>query len=71
MSGPTLGRDLAQGFCVFKEAGVSSKFHLYEFFSQKKKLRCLCGWERTMKTADISAVYKKFAEHCAQESVRS
>jgi hypothetical protein len=47
------------------------KFHLYEFFSEKKKLKCLCGWERTMKSTDISAVYKKFNEHCEQESVKA
>jgi hypothetical protein len=45
------------------------KTHLYEFKSDKKKLKCLCGWERTMKTSDITAVYKKFAEHRAQEAL--
>jgi hypothetical protein len=44
------------------------KIHLYEFKSDKKKLKCLCGWERTVKTADLPLVYKKFAEHCAQEA---
>lgn len=37
--------------------------HLFEFRSDKKKLKCLCGWERTLKTADIDAAYKKFEEH--------
>ena len=39
------------------------KMHLFEFKSEKKKLKCLCGWERTLKTADIDAAYKKFQEH--------
>jgi hypothetical protein len=38
---------------------------LYEFISKTKKLRCLCGWERTLKTADSVLIDKKFAEHCA------
>ena len=45
------------------------KFHLYEFISDKKKLKCLCGWERTMKTSELAEVYKKFEEHCAQEAL--
>ena len=45
------------------------KIHLYEFNSVKKKLKCLCGWERTIKPADMHLVYKKFAEHCAQEAL--
>lgn len=56
-----------EGF-VFKEDSMKS--HLYEFFSKGNKLKCLCGWERTMKKADLPAVYKKFAEHCAQEAAR-
>lgn len=45
------------------------KTHLFEFKSDKKKLKCLCGWERTMKTADLPTAYKKFAEHRAQEAL--
>jgi hypothetical protein len=45
------------------------KTHLYEFSSVNKKLKCLCGWERTLKTSDMPAVYKKFAEHRAQEAL--
>jgi hypothetical protein len=41
---------------------------LYEFKTDKKKLKCLCGWERTMKTTDAASIDKKFAEHRAQES---
>lgn len=40
--------------------------HLFEFRSDKKKLKCLCGWERTLKTADIEAAYEKFEEHRAE-----
>lgn len=40
------------------------KIHLFEFHAGKKKLKCLCGWERTLKTADSKAAYAKFTEHC-------
>lgn len=40
--------------------------HLFEFRSDKKKLKCLCGWERTLKSADIDAAYAKFEEHRAE-----
>lgn len=43
--------------------------HLYEFKSDKKKLKCLCGWERSVKTAEIPSTYEIFKEHCAQESL--
>lgn len=46
---------------------MSTKIHLYEFKSDKKKVRCLCGWERTVRTADIPTTYKMFKDHCAQE----
>ena len=39
------------------------KIHLYEFRSDKKKLKCLCGWERTLKTADPKLVHKTFTDH--------
>jgi hypothetical protein len=50
------------------EAGL--KTHLYEFISKTKKLKCLCGWERTLKTSDAEAVNKKFAQHRAEEAAR-
>lgn len=37
--------------------------HLFEFRSDKKKLKCACGWERGMKTADLEAAYERFREH--------
>ncbi len=37
--------------------------HLFEFRSDKRKLKCLCGWERTLKSTDIKAAYAKFEEH--------
>jgi hypothetical protein len=37
--------------------------HLFEFRSDKKKLKCVCGWERGLKTTDIEAAYAKFREH--------
>ena len=42
--------------------------HLYEFVSKTKKLKCLCGWERTLRTTDMALVYKKFEAHCAEVS---
>jgi hypothetical protein len=63
MSGPTLGRAKPRGFVFL---GGLLKTHLYEFVSKTKKLKCLCGWERTLKTADSEAISKKFAEHCAE-----
>jgi hypothetical protein len=44
------------------------KIHLYEFNSEKKKVKCLCGWERGVRKIDIPTVYKMFEEHCAQEA---
>jgi hypothetical protein len=41
------------------------KIHLYEFRSDKKKLKCLCGWERTLKTSDPKVVNKMFNDHRA------
>ena len=40
--------------------------HLFEFKSDKKKLKCICGWERTLKTADIRVAHEKFEEHRAE-----
>lgn len=37
--------------------------HLFEFRSEGRKLKCLCGWERTMKSEDIEAARKRFEEH--------
>jgi hypothetical protein len=45
---------------------LNLKTHLYEFVSKTKKLKCLCGWERTLKTADPALINKKFAEHIAE-----
>ena len=44
------------------------KTHLYEFVSKTKKLKCLCGWERTLKTADPAVIDKKFVEHRTEAS---
>jgi hypothetical protein len=45
------------------------KTHLYEFHSAKKKLKCLCGWERTVKTSDQALIKKMFADHRAAEAL--
>lgn len=39
------------------------RIHLYEFRSDKRKLTCLCGWEKTMKTTDPKAIDAVFAAH--------
>ena len=39
------------------------RVHLFEFRSDKKKLKCLCGWERTLKSADAEAAHERFDEH--------
>jgi hypothetical protein len=43
------------------------KYHLFEFNSEKKKVKCLCGWERTLKTNNTPLAYEKFATHQAEE----
>lgn len=43
---------------------VFMRSHLYEFRSDKKRLSCLCGWERTLKTADPKLVLETFTAHC-------
>ena len=40
--------------------------HLFEFRSDNRKLKCLCGWERTLKSTDIVAAREKFEEHRAE-----
>jgi hypothetical protein len=45
------------------------KTHLYEFKFDKKKLKCLCGWERTLRNADIPSMQKLFEEHRAQAAL--
>jgi hypothetical protein len=44
------------------------KIHLYEFRSDKKRLKCLCGWERTLKTSDPKLVVKAFEDHRTKEA---
>ncbi len=39
---------------------------MYEFRSDKRKLTCSCGWERTIKSADAKLVLKTFADHRLQ-----
>jgi len=43
------------------------KMHLFEFHSEKRKLKCLCGWERTLKTADVKVAHERFKQHCAEQ----
>ncbi|MDX6769415.1 MAG: hypothetical protein SF051_07775 [Elusimicrobiota bacterium] len=42
------------------------KAHLFEFRSDTRKLKCLCGWERTLKITDPEAAREKFEEHRAE-----
>jgi hypothetical protein len=43
-----------------------TRAHLFEFRSDKRRLKCLCGWERTLKSADVDAAYERFALHVAE-----
>lgn len=47
---------------------LTLRIHLYEFVTKTKKLKCSCGWERTLKTVDPALIDKKFAEHVAETS---
>lgn len=42
--------------------------HLFQFVSKSKKVSCLCGWERTLKSGDVAAAHKKFDEHRLEAS---
>ena len=44
--------------------------HLYEFRSDKKKLKCLCGWERTLRSADEKLIKKMIMEHRADSAAK-
>ena len=46
------------------------QMHLFEFNSVNKKLKCLCGWGRTLKTADVRLAHEKFKEHTSAEQER-
>ena len=37
--------------------------HLFEFVTKSKKLSCVCGWKRILKSTDIAAAHKRFDEH--------
>ena len=40
--------------------------HLYEFRAETKKLKCSCGWEKTIKTDEVPSIQKTFAVHRAE-----
>ncbi len=44
--------------------------HLYEVRFEKKKLTCLCGWERSLKTTDPRMVREAFAKHCLEAALK-
>ena len=46
------------------------KIHMYEFRSDKKKLKCSCGWERTLKSADSKVIEKTFSLHRAEAAAK-
>ncbi len=46
------------------------KIHMYEFRSDKKKLKCSCGWERTLKSADPKVISKTFKLHSADAAAK-
>jgi len=47
------------------------KIHMYEFRSEKKKLKCSCGWERTLKSADAKLISKTFSLHQADAAAKA
>ncbi|MBI3505194.1 MAG: hypothetical protein HY059_10150 [Proteobacteria bacterium] len=44
---------------------MNLRSHLYEFHAVKKKLKCTCGWERTLKSSDVDKAYARFSDHMA------
>jgi hypothetical protein len=46
------------------------KYHMYEFRAEKKKLKCSCGWEKTLKTGDAKAMAKTFSDHRADAAAK-
>lgn len=46
------------------------KIHMYEFRSEKKKLKCSCGWERTLKSGDAKLIAKTFNDHQADAAAK-
>lgn len=47
------------------------RIHLYEFRNDNRKLKCSCGWERTLKSAQPGLVYKTFTGHCQTMRAKS
>ncbi|MBI2385169.1 MAG: hypothetical protein HYV14_04055 [Elusimicrobia bacterium] len=47
------------------------KIHMYEFRSEKKKLKCSCGWERTLKSGDAKVIAKTFSDHQADAAAKA
>ncbi|TPW22108.1 MAG: hypothetical protein FD126_14 [Elusimicrobia bacterium] len=42
--------------------------HLFQFITKSKKVSCICGWERTLKTSDTASAHKKFEAHLSEIS---
>ena len=47
------------------------RVHLYEFRSDKRKLTCSCGWERTLKNTDSKLVKLTFSSHCQEAALKA
>lgn len=47
------------------------RLHLYEFRASDRKLKCNCGWERTLKSSQPNLVSKTFAVHCQSEALKA
>ncbi|UPT75583.1 MAG: hypothetical protein M0D55_07890 [Elusimicrobiota bacterium] len=47
------------------------RMHVYEFRSEKKKLKCSCGWERTLKSSEDKLIRETFQAHSAEEAVKA
>jgi hypothetical protein len=47
------------------------RIHLYEYREQHRKLKCSCGWERTVQKKDVKKVDKKFKEHTDEMAAKA
>ncbi|MBI4422914.1 MAG: hypothetical protein HY554_04270 [Elusimicrobia bacterium] len=47
------------------------RIHLYEFRASNRMLKCSCGWERELKSAQPNLVSKTFTGHCRSAAQKS
>lgn len=47
------------------------RIHVYEFRSEKKKLSCSCGWERTLKSSEDKVIRETFQVHFEEAAAKA